>query len=158
MPTPPKLFSVCSRMFLLGSCSTSFPAPTVLRVAVSSGEFILPDLRWVFLNYEFLESALASYNIDRKRKCSFIFLYFLSSMTSFSFTSSHHMCMGLPLTKQLSATPAECPTVNSILTFSTWKEHQFHRLHPLHMATASLGSHLYFWAIDCKSEVLTPAP
>ena len=158
MPAPPKLFSVCSRLFWLGSCSTSFPAPTVLRVGVSSGEFILPDLRWVFLNYEFSESALASYNIDIKRKCSFIFLYFLSSMISLS-SLLVTTCVWV------------CPSSSNCLQHSWvsynltqfWhslpgKNIRFHRLHPLHMATASLGSHLYFWAIGDKWEVPTPAP
>ena len=109
MPTPLKLFSVCSGLlFCLGSCSTPFPAPAVPRVAVGSGEFILPDFREVFLKYEFLESALASYNIGVKGKLSFTFLY---SVMTFCFTSGHQMCRGLPLTKQFSATPAECPTI-----------------------------------------------
>lgn len=72
IPTPLKLFWAWSRLlFWLGSRPTSFPTPAVLRVAVSSGEFVLPDFRELFLNYKFLESAPVSYNRGVQGKFSF---------------------------------------------------------------------------------------
>ena len=72
IPTPLKLFWAWSRLlFWLDSRPTSFPTPAVLRVAVSSGEFVLPDFRELFLNYKFLESAPVSYNRGVQGKFSF---------------------------------------------------------------------------------------